>query len=202
MNHPNRWKNRVKHGHAIGGRSTPEFRAWMSMLDRCQRESHHSYHRYGGRGIKVCAEWAESFQAFFDHIGPRPSSGHSLDRKDNDRGYEPGNVRWATRLEQASNQSTLRLLTYKGRTLSLSEWAREVGIGKERLHERLKRGWPLEDALNPARRPVKSKVSREAVLAIREALAGGMYPREAAEKWGLGKTTVIRIRDRESPYKE
>jgi hypothetical protein len=74
------------------------------MKRRCLRPSHPGFRYYGGRGIKIDPLWVNDFPAFFAHVGPRPSPGHSLDRIDNWRNYEPGNVRWATREEQASNR--------------------------------------------------------------------------------------------------
>lgn len=87
-----------------GGTGTVEYIAWNAMVQRCTRESHPAYKNYGGRGITVCAQWRHDFSAFLAHIGPRPSRNHSLDRIDNGRGYEPGNVRWATLSTQASNR--------------------------------------------------------------------------------------------------
>lgn len=90
----------VKHGMS----GTPEYKAWQQALQRCENPHHRLYKHYGGRGITVCASWRESFTAFYEHIGPRPSPDHSLDRVDNDSGYRPGNVRWATTLEQNRNR--------------------------------------------------------------------------------------------------
>jgi hypothetical protein len=73
------------------------------MRARCTRATHPSYPLYGGRGITVCPEW-DSFERFLEDVGQRPDPSLSLDRVDNDRGYEPGNVRWATRAEQAANR--------------------------------------------------------------------------------------------------
>lgn len=87
----------------------PEYQAWNQARLRCSDKCKASaMHRYYGRGIRMCPEWRSSFQAFIDHIGPRPSPDHSLDRINNDRGYEPGNVRWATRSEQALNRAARR----------------------------------------------------------------------------------------------
>lgn len=87
-----------------GGKGTPEYNAWNAAVQRCHRKSHPAFKNYGGRGITMCAEWRHNFAAFLEHIGPRPSPRHSLDRIDNDRGYEPGNVRWVTWDVQASNR--------------------------------------------------------------------------------------------------
>ena len=99
----------IKNTHALqtkhGLSELPEFHAWNAARQRtspnCQKKC---FDRYYGRGIRMCLEWRESFEAFYEHIGPRPDPSFSLDRIDNDRGYEPGNVRWATLSEQAQNR--------------------------------------------------------------------------------------------------
>lgn len=83
---------------------TPENNAWRAAKYRCTNPNAKHYADYGGRGISMCDEWTTSFEAFFDHIGPRPSSQHSLDRIDVNGDYEPGNVRWATAHEQNLNR--------------------------------------------------------------------------------------------------
>lgn len=83
---------------------TPEYRIWRAMIDRCHYPSCKAYHRYGGRGILVCDRWRNSFENFIADMGKKPSDGHSIDRIKNDRGYEPGNCRWATATEQARNK--------------------------------------------------------------------------------------------------
>lgn len=93
----------TKHGDARRGAISAVNGIWRSAKDRCHNPRHNKYHLYGGRGILMCDEWREDFAAFRDHLGPRPSLRHSVDRIDNDRGYEPGNVRWATQSQQMRN---------------------------------------------------------------------------------------------------
>jgi len=83
---------------------SPEYSCWVNIKHRTRNPEHASYPDYGGRGITMCDEWYEDFNAFLSHIGPRPSSDHSVDRIDNEGNYEPGNVRWATRSEQQFNR--------------------------------------------------------------------------------------------------
>jgi hypothetical protein len=95
------------HRHSrVGARQKPssEYKTWCGMRDRCNRASHIAYRNYGGRGIRVCPEWEASFAAFLAHIGPKPTPAHTVDRINVDGNYEPGNVRWATRKEQAANK--------------------------------------------------------------------------------------------------
>lgn len=89
--------------HGESQKRTPEYSAWLSMHSRCGNPRHRAYANYGGRGIAVCERWA-AFENFLADMGRRPSEKHSLDREDNDRGYEPGNCRWATDSEQNSNR--------------------------------------------------------------------------------------------------
>lgn len=101
-----------------------------------------------GRGIGIHAPWRHDFPAFVAHVGSRPSTRHSIDRIDNGRGYEPGNVRWATKQEQSRNRRDRRPVTFCGQTKLLVDWATDTGIKIATLHDRLyKHGWPVERAL-------------------------------------------------------
>ena len=98
-----------KHGGARqNAPELPEHRAWRSAKERCTYPKASSYERYGGRGISMCAEWLNDFPAFFTHVGTKPSPKHQLDRIDNEKGYEPGNVKWSTPQEQARNRRKRR----------------------------------------------------------------------------------------------
>ena len=92
----------TKHGEAINGKPTAEWRAWNAMRARCENPDHPAYKWYGARGIKVCDRW-QSVESFIADTGRRPSAQHSLDRVDNDGNYEPSNCRWATNAQQTRN---------------------------------------------------------------------------------------------------
>jgi len=92
-----------------GRRRTPEYKAWQDMNARCGNPKNKSFSDYGGRGITVCERWRNSFQAFFDDVGPRPSDEHSIDRIQNGGDYEPSNVRWANRSQQMKNRRPRRI---------------------------------------------------------------------------------------------
>lgn len=146
-NHPTR------HGEAIAGNPSLEYVTWTAIKRRCLNPRASDYPNYGGRGITICDAWRDSFEAFLANVGRRPSSQHSIDRIDNNGNYEPGNVRWATRREQANNMRTNRRLTFDGVTRTATEWARIVGMEPYLVHRRLSDGWSIERALNaPVRR--------------------------------------------------
>jgi hypothetical protein len=131
-----------------GMTGSPEYRTWGAMLQRCHNPNSDRYADWGGRGVKVCDRWRESFEAFYADVGPRPSPRHSLDRfPDKNGNYEPGNVRWATPREQQQNMRSNRLVEFRGETLCLSEWARRFGMKRGTLRRRLDWGWSAEDAL-------------------------------------------------------
>ena len=123
-----------------GMSDTPEYKAWGNMKERCYRPKHISYPHYGGKGIKVCDRWLNSFEAFYADLGPRPSINHSIDRIDPNKDYGPENCRWATPPEQQNNKTSNVLVEFKGEQLTLAEAARATDIPYDRLYKRLKQG--------------------------------------------------------------
>lgn len=128
-------------------RAAPEPGIYRNMLARCLDPTNAAYAAYGGRGITVCGRWRDSFENFFADVGRRPSSAHTIDRIDNDRGYEPGNVRWATASEQARNRRSSRRLTIQGTTCCLTEWATRSGVDYRVIRRRLAKGWDVAAAV-------------------------------------------------------
>jgi hypothetical protein len=117
------------------------------MQTRCFNPNSIGYKNYGGRGITVCPEWVASFEAFFEYLGDRPSPKHTVERVDNNRGYEPGNVVWATKKRQARNRRSSRLVTAKGFTMTLVEWYEHTGNKPTTIAMRLARGWDPDRAV-------------------------------------------------------
>lgn len=168
-----------RHRHTAGKKPSSEYAAWAAMKQRCENPKAKQYCDYGGRGVTVCKEWSEDFAAFIAYIGLKPSPSHSLDRIDNNGNYEPGNIRWATKLEQDSNKRTNRLITYKGRTQTLTAWAREIGISEKTLANRIVRGgWPTELAFTRAPHGgTSTKAERKfAGRAVNHAVEAGRIP--------------------------
>lgn len=137
-------RRRTKHGATSRrkGQTVTDrmYRTWSDIKQRCINPKDTRYHRYGGRGIIVHESWLTDFAQFVSDVGQPPETHMTLDRIDNNRGYEPGNVRWATRKEQANNRENNIRVTYKGETLSLSQWADKLGIGYTVLAGRWKTG--------------------------------------------------------------
>lgn len=132
--------------HGCGGRErTPEYAAWCAMKQRAS-ESGACPERYIDRGIIVCERWRSSFTAFLEDVGKRPFEGMTVERIDNDKGYEPGNVKWATPIEQSRNKSNNHRITVGGVTRILIDWAAHTGIDRHTILRRIRRGWSEADA--------------------------------------------------------
>lgn len=133
-----------RHGHAAvtrdGKKETSEYSSWLHMKQRCHNPKCKDYPWYGALGIYVCEAWRNDFGLFFRHIGPKPESGYSIDRIDPNLGYEPGNVRWATRQIQAINKRGIQRITMNGRTMLVVEWADTLKLKPQLIYLRLRRG--------------------------------------------------------------
>lgn len=132
----------------------PEKTVWSGMKDRCQNPNHKDFHRYGGRGIRVCDAWLMSFAAFFRDMGPRPNRSYTIERCDNDGNYTPGNCKWATIVEQNRNRNGVLRITFNGKTMCATAWDEFLGFRRTTVQHRLKLGWSIERALTqqPIRR--------------------------------------------------
>jgi hypothetical protein len=118
----------------------PEYTAWVDMRRRCNNSSNRSFSDYGGRGIKISTEWND-FSAFLKDMGQRPSSGHSLDRIDNDGNYCKENCKWSTKTEQANNKRSNRFLEISGDKKTIADWSRVSGVSPNTIIKRLMYGW-------------------------------------------------------------
>jgi hypothetical protein len=124
-----------------------EYIIFMHIIDRCENPHSEVYDDYGGRGITIAPVWRNDFWAFLAHVGARPGPEYSIDRIDNNRDYEPGNVRWATIREQSRNTRRNHPITFQGKTQCLTDWAQELHCSRELIRDRIARGWTEEDAL-------------------------------------------------------
>lgn len=150
-----RKKRYERHGLTVGGKKPiAEYNIWAGMIQRCEDAHSPLYKDYGARGIKVCQRWRLSFQDFLADVGPRPGSGYTLERERNEDGYQPDNVRWATRKEQARNRRSSRRLTANGETLTLAEWCERLGCNHSSIIKRISRGMSEQEALT---KPFKGK---------------------------------------------
>src|SRR5574341_1719101 len=150
-------KRNTRHGHCAGrgpGGRSPTYGSWRAMVYRCHSPSDSSYAKYGAKGVMVCARWRKNFENFLADMGERPN-GTTLDRIDNTKGYEPGNVRWATATTQQNNRSCTQFIEFEGRRLSIGQWATERGIPFGALAQRIKMGWTAERALTEPVRAIK-----------------------------------------------
>jgi hypothetical protein len=126
--------------------NSPTYLSWVAMKARCDNPKHIGFADYGGRGIRYDEKWI-LFENFLADMGLRPSGAHSIDRIDNNGPYDKSNCRWATRKEQARNKRTSRLITHNEKTLQLYEWSAITGLNPETICARIKRGWPVAEAL-------------------------------------------------------
>ena len=140
---------------------TPEYQAWKNMKKRCFNPNTKQYSDWGGRGITVCDRWKNSFENFLADMKLKPTPKHSIDRIDNDGDYCPENCKWATNAEQQNNQRTNRLITIGCVTLTIAQWAKEMGFARNLISCRLKAGWSeFAAVMTPVRQYKKKLLNR------------------------------------------
>lgn len=131
-----------------GGHATRLYSIWTGMKNRCYNPKQDNYVYYGGKGVRVCAEWLEDFTSFYTWaVGCGYRDGLTIDRIDVNGDYCPENCRWATAKEQSLNRTDNRVITYNGKSQSLKEWSDETGIAYTCLLYRLDSGWDVETTL-------------------------------------------------------
>lgn len=131
-----------KHGDAWPNK-TPEYSIWSAILRRCTKKEDKAWKHYGGRGITICERWLD-YRNFISDVGRRPEPHLTLDRIDNNKGYEPGNVRWATRDVQNRNSRRNVMLTIGDETMCVKDWSRRFGIPLGTFTHRIKRAEQLQ----------------------------------------------------------
>lgn len=129
---------------------------WANMKQRCYNPKNKQFKDWGGRGIAVCKQWRDSFEAFYKDVSKLPhfgEKGYSLNRKNNDGNYEPENVEWSNQYSQANNKRNNHLISYNGEVYSLSQWAAKLGIKRSTLDQRINAYyWSIDKAIGT---PVK-----------------------------------------------
>jgi hypothetical protein len=183
------------HGETRKGKS-PEYQIWLGIKRRCTNPKATGFANYGGRGIKMCERWAKDFTAFLSDMGRRPP-GTFIERIDNNGNYEPTNCKWATRLEQANNARSNRLLTLNGETKTATQWARLLNLPAEVIRHRLDKGWSFERILKTPVVAQRPRLTNEEVLHIRK-LGKSHKITEVARLTGISFAAASRIIKRQS----
>lgn len=145
----------VKRNLIHGKAKSSTWNAWIGMRERCSPHSKNA-RWYSKRGIKVCAHW-QKFENFLGDVGERPE-GAQLDRINNDRGYEPGNCRWATPTQNSRNRSNNTVLTYMGKSMCVAAWAERLNLPRYVISNRLRYGWPVARVLSEPVRAVSRAI--------------------------------------------
>jgi len=132
-----------------------EYATWESMLQRCYNKKSKFYYNYGGRGIKICEQWKNSFSNFFKDMGFKPTPKYSIERIDVNGNYCPENCKWADRLEQDRNRRSNVYIEYNGETRIISDWAKIHNLHPQTIGNRLSRNLPIDKVFNKSYKYVK-----------------------------------------------
>lgn len=135
------------HNKTHGMSRSSEYAAWDNARDRCRNPKNRKYPLYGGRGISMCKEWSESFEAFLADMGKKPTKKHTLERLDGNSGYTPENCVWATPVQQNNNRSINRYIDVNGKSLTIAQASRLTGIPHATILGRLNAGKTDKEAL-------------------------------------------------------
>lgn len=128
-----------------GQTKTPLYGAWNNIKNRCYNKNINNYHNYGGRGIKVCNKWRNSFEIFYAWaIANGYKKGLSIERIDVNGNYTPENCTWIPLEKQCRNRRDSRRLTWQGITLTPIEWSEKLDISHNAIQLRVSRGWSCE----------------------------------------------------------
>jgi hypothetical protein len=131
-----------------GMTGTKEYDCWTNIKQRCENPKFPQYHNYGGRGIKVCKEWADDFMVFYEHVGNAPAPSSQVDRINNNGNYEPCNVRWTIPKLNARNKRTNRIIEHLGITATMAEHCERLGVRQALINNRMYNlGKSFEEAL-------------------------------------------------------
>ncbi len=147
-----RYRHKMKQKHGLT-RKHPLYRVWCGMKERCYRINHKAFNRYGGRGITVCYKWRNDYLCFFKWATENGYiEGLELDRKNNNGNYTPKNCRFITTQAQQKNKSTNIVITYNGKTMIATDWAKEMGINPSTFLNRCRRTSDLETIFSKTKR--------------------------------------------------
>lgn len=184
----------IKHGHRTTTNTTSEYRTWVHIKQRCYNPQVKQFKNYGGRGIKVCDRWLESFDNFLADMGAKPSEKHSLDRFPNMNGnYEPGNCRWATDGEQAQNKRNNVRIDYNGQSMVLTEWARFFGINHSSLRLQLDKKSFAEVYEHYSGNFRQKKLTSSQVVEIRDKFTRGIRKCSLAREFNVSHALITQI---------
>lgn len=166
-------ESNTRHGHNRGQQPTSEYMAWLGAKKRCENPRSASFRRYGGRGVRMCARWRESFEAFLQDMGPKPEPTYSLDRIDPNGDYEPANCRWASPNVQNRNRAGVRWYEFEGQPALLSDIAAFFGITRDEAKALVRNGLlPVARLADPP--PVPDRL-KPLVLDLNRNPPGGVY---------------------------
>lgn len=169
------------------------YTVWRTMRARCLYSKSKEFHNYGGRGITICERW-NFFPNFVEDMGTRPA-GYQIERINNDGNYEPSNCKWATPSEQSNNRRVCHHLSFDGKRMTLTQWAKTLNVSKHLIMGRIRRGWKTEDILtkpsdmHPPGRGRKLTDSQAEFVRT-----SGLGDKELAERFSVHWMTIRKIK--------